>query len=82
MLNANRGHLLYSVAKLFELEIYWGTPGGALLHGTVQIEADDLAEAELLCWRYQTKPDYDDLACARHEYFEDYYDVEPLWEVH
>ena len=70
-----------SEAISFEIEAYWGTPEGVLMHGTIYVEADSMEEAlELARTECRIPPNSEDhdTACARPEYFEDHYDVEPI----
>lgn len=65
--------------KLFELEAYWGTSDGTLMHGTITVSASDVFDAVNHAFQFRLIPESRDdwfSACARPEYFCDHYDVE------
>ena len=61
---------------LFEFEVYWGTTDGSLLHNTIEVEAEDFAEAETIVFRDKPIPEKGYEACARREYHDGYFDAE------
>ncbi len=65
----------------FELEAYWGTSEGVLMHGTITVFAKSVAMAlgKARSMRLAPSDPRDHFSsCARNEYFEDHYDVDSL----
>ena len=65
----------------FDLEAYWGTRSGTLMHGTITVCAPSVEDAITWAFSNHLKPrDQTDHypACARAEYFVGHYDVEEI----
>lgn len=65
----------------FELEVYWGSLDGTLWHDTITVQADNFERAYGLVMTNRLMPEGAFPACSRELFFEDHFDVEPLWEV-